>query len=356
MLPMKKNLVRGFAIGLYLGMLVCVDRAACEEPIKQINPPEVGFFEKQIDCYGIPIKSAKVVSDAALYEAKQLLGCMLKSVPDVVANLKESGSELHVIGKNQATSDLPEHRSKKGKPFDGDQDIDARTRGVGGLFASCGEENLLGLAEDRYFARRSPGSICVHEFAHTILGYGLDDNIRRLWQDQFKRSMGRGLWKGAYATTNYDEYFAELSMWYFGGLGDVGKISPVPQKGKEWLRSYDPEAFQLMEKIYTGSLRPGRMMPYAEIRSLPLSEELNLRSQLSDVPTKLKLVNRTSKTVDVFWLDFDGHRKSYGSIEPGDILVQQTFATHPWVLADRKGADLAVFVATSQPSVFVLKP
>lgn len=342
-------------IGVFVGLVFGADRAICQEQIKRINPPELGFFAKQIDCFAIPIKSADVVSDEALYKAKQLLSLMLQNVPDIVANLKESGAELHVIGRKQATSDLPEHRSKKGKPFDGDQDIDARTRGVGGLFASCGEENLLGLPEDRYYSRRSPGSICVHEFAHTILGYGLDDNIRNMWQEQFKRSTGRGLWKSAYATTNYDEYFAELSMWYFGGLGDSGSISPAPQHGKEWLRSYDNEAFQLMEKIYTGRLRPERLESFAELNSLSLYSESSLRSLASEVPTKLKFVNKTSEAVDIFWLDFEGRRQRYGSIEPGEIFVQPTYATHPWVLADKKGSALAIFVATSKPASGILR-
>jgi len=46
---------------------------------------------------------------------------------------------------------------------------DPRTRGLGGLLTSCGEENLLGLEKDRYRGR----DICVHEFAHNILGYGV---------------------------------------------------------------------------------------------------------------------------------------------------------------------------------------
>jgi hypothetical protein len=40
---------------------------------------------------------------------------------------------------------------------------------LGGLLTSCGEENLLGLEKDRYRGR----DICVQEFAHNILGYGV---------------------------------------------------------------------------------------------------------------------------------------------------------------------------------------
>jgi hypothetical protein len=116
-----------------------------------------------------------------------------------------------LLGKNQVTSDLPEYRHLKGKPFDGDLDVDQRTRGLGGLLASCGEENLLRLAVDRYAGR----DICVHEFAHSILAHGLSDEVRHRIAAQYRQSTARGLWKSAYAASNDDEFFAGLSMWYF---------------------------------------------------------------------------------------------------------------------------------------------
>jgi len=100
--------------------------------IQAINPPERGFYSKLLDYDGIPIKAHKDVSDEALYQAKARLSMMLDKLPTVRANLRSAGAELHVIGKNQVTSDLPEHRRLKGKPFDGKLTVDEHTRGLGG--------------------------------------------------------------------------------------------------------------------------------------------------------------------------------------------------------------------------------
>ncbi len=171
-------------------------------------------------------------------------------MPAIRANLAANGVELHIIGKDEVTSDLPEHRHLKGKPFEGKLTVDQRTRGLGGRLASCGEENLLHLPGDRYAGR----DICAHEFAHAIRAYGLSDDVRARIRKQYDASLARGRWKTAYAATNDDEFFAELSMWYFGTRGDLGRIKPPPKPGRDWLRKYDPEAFDLLDALYTGGL------------------------------------------------------------------------------------------------------
>jgi hypothetical protein len=115
--------------------------------IQAIEPSERDFYAKLLDYDGIPIKAPKQVSDEALFQARARLAMMLEKLPAVRRKLKAAGAELHIIGKNQVTSDLPEHRHLKGKPFDGKLTVDERTRGLGGLLTSCGEENLLRLRE-----------------------------------------------------------------------------------------------------------------------------------------------------------------------------------------------------------------
>src|SRR5205807_820888 len=128
------------------------------------------------------------------------------------------GVELHITGRSQVTTDLPEWRQDKGKPLAEYNGLtrDQRTRGMGGRLVSCGEENLLRLRGDRYHGR----DICIHEFAHAIRNFGITRTIRAQFDEQYHRSLGKGLWKGSYAATNRDEFFAELSMWYFGTHGD----------------------------------------------------------------------------------------------------------------------------------------
>jgi hypothetical protein len=199
---------------LILALAVCGQVIAADEPrITAIEPPELDFFSKQLICEGIPIKAHKDVDDKALLEAYRRLSRMLKNLPIVCQNLADVGAELQIIGNDQQTSDLPSERHWKGKPYEthGSKSvtIDQRTRGVGGLPASCGEENLLKLPVDRYKDHRD---ICTHEFAHTVLEYGFLPNVREMVRAQYQKSVSKGLWKTAYASTNPHEFFSELSI------------------------------------------------------------------------------------------------------------------------------------------------
>ncbi len=224
--------------------------AADQAVIAAINPPEDSFFAKQLDFDGIPIKAPKEVANAALFAARDRLNLLLTNLPVVRANLAAAGAELHIIGRGQVTSDLPEWRAMKGKPFDGRLTIDQRTRGMGGRLTSCGEENLLRLEKDRYRGR----DICEHEFAHCIYQYGVPQNIRDRFIAQYHRSLANGLWKESYAGSNADEFFAELTMWYFGTHGDLHMTGPKPADGPAGLKAYDPAAFALFDNFYQGRM------------------------------------------------------------------------------------------------------
>lgn len=228
-----------------------------------INPPEQEFFTKELIYYSIPIKASEVVSDAAMYEAYRRLGMLLTNFvskqPMLISNLVASGVELHLIGQHQVTSDLPEFRDLKGKhlPEYNGLTIDQRTRGMGGQLTSCAEENLLKLKWDHYYGR----DICAHEFSHAIRNEGLPLNVVAMFDEQYHRSLAKGLWKGAYSASNADEYFAELTMWYFGTHGDMNMTGPKPENGPEGLKAYDPDAYKLFDDFYSGRIHIGRINP-----------------------------------------------------------------------------------------------
>ncbi|HEY9510540.1 MAG TPA: hypothetical protein VIV82_11835, partial [Verrucomicrobiae bacterium] len=84
--------------------------------IQIIDPPEKDFFAKELSFHGIPIKAPAVVVDDALFAAYDRLREMLHNQPVAVSNLVAAKVELHIIGRNQVTTDLPEWRHDKGKP------------------------------------------------------------------------------------------------------------------------------------------------------------------------------------------------------------------------------------------------
>ena len=227
-----------------------------------IEPPEGGFYAKRLDYDGILIKAPTNVVDEALFAARGRLSMMLSNLPNARIKLHAAGAELHIIGRDQVTTDLPEWQHDKGKPLAEYNGLtrDQRTRGMGGLMTSCGEENLLKLEKDRYRGR----DICVHEFAHNILGHGVSREVRQKVREQYHRSLDHGLWVGSYGGSNFDEFFAELTMWYFGTHGDLGMKGAKPAVGRDGLKAYDPEAFMLLDDFYSGRMEPAKASPASD--------------------------------------------------------------------------------------------
>jgi alpha-glucosidase len=246
-------------------------RSSAPSRITILEPPEKEFFSKRLDFHGIPIKAHQCVVDEALLAAYDRLALLfsdlLERQPALVSNLVARGAELHIIGRDQVTTDLPEWRHDKGKKLTeyGGLTRDERTRGMGGLLTSCGEENLLRLPQDRYRGR----DICLHEFSHCLLNYGCPRDIKARFAEQRRRSLEKGLWVNSYAGSNADEFFAELSMWYFGTHGDLGMKGPKPAAGRQGLKDYDPEAFALLDDFYGGRIEIGILAPRTPAEKKP---------------------------------------------------------------------------------------
>ncbi|KAG6867745.1 hypothetical protein C0993_011699 [Termitomyces sp. T159_Od127] len=61
----------------------------------------------------------------------------------------------------------------------------------------------------------------------------------------------------------------------------------------------------------------------------------NPRSLPDTKPTKIMFVNLLQTKVSILWVDFDGKRKFYRSLDPGSSYWQPTFVDHIWeVVAD----------------------
>ena len=261
------------------------------------------FYGKYLNADGIIIRSAHVVDDRALVIASGKLRMLLARMPNAKYNLVKSKVELHIIGKDQNTSDLPEYHDQKGVTYldNGiETDIDKRTRGMGGIgTASCGEENLLRLPQDRY---AGGSDICIHEFAHTIMSTGFDDAVRAKIEAQYHKSINRGLWKNAYAATNAGEYWAELTMWYFGFHGDYainGIMKKNPADGPDGLKAYDSGGYSLLDSIYTGRIQPKLIN-----RKPSMVVSAGIASVYSAKKAKLIVINNQSHNIRLYWVDY----------------------------------------------------
>ncbi|MDQ8005836.1 MAG: hypothetical protein REI64_13615 [Pedobacter sp.] len=298
------------------------------DTIRKISPAYQQFYAKLLYNESIPIRSSIAVSDSALIVASEKMTMMLKYTENVRKNLITNGAEFHIIGKNEQTSDLPEFRHMKGVSYQDHgitTDIDKRTRGMGGIYASCGEENLLKLPLDQYAGY----DIFVHEFAHTFMDFGIDSNLRQKIVHQYKTSIGSGLWKGVYAASNAQEYWAELSSWYFGAHGDM-LPNRMSSPGRAWLRKYDPKGYSLLDSIYSGKLESGLIEKKSHLvaKGTP--------SGKSNKAAKLAIINDSNKKLMISKIDQNGTAVFFAEVLPSTSLFEDTFYTSVWLIDDGK--------------------
>ncbi len=205
------------------------------------------FYQKHVSAKGYPIVSSAKVNDYALLEAAYIVNMMLAERPDVRDAMVKSGSRLIVIGHKEYSTDIPEYAHFKPKDF-----WDRRARGFGGSrtdpVCSCAEENMLAFKGDPY----STENILIHEFAHNIHLRGMV-NIDKTFDDRLKKTyeaaLAKGLWKGAYAGTNKEEYFAEgVQSWFNNNRQNDHDHNHVNTR-KE-LVEYDPGLAAICEEVF----------------------------------------------------------------------------------------------------------
>lgn len=109
--------------------------------------------------------------------------------------------------------------------------------------------------------------------------------------------------------------------------------------GKNWC--YDLRTGQLQE-------RPGATNGTAA-GLLPLEGAPRASTRTGD-ETSVTFINRTEGEVELFWLDADGERKSYGKLAVGAERDQHTFAGHVWLVVNGNGRPLGVFQAEDKPA------
>jgi hypothetical protein len=56
------------------------------------------------------------------------------------------------------------------------------------------------------------------------------------------------------------------------------------------------------------------------------------------VPSKIAFENRTSETLRIYWIDYDGGTKLYSTLSPGNTFSASTFMTHNWIVTTLAGA------------------
>lgn len=71
--------------------------------------------------------------------------------------------------------------------------------------------------------------------------------------------------------------------------------------------------------------------------------------------TTISFFNATEGSLKIYWLDFKGDRMLYRDLPVGKAHKQQTFMTHPWLVADKEGNALAIYYPDSKPRKIILE-
>ncbi len=218
--------------------------------------PLNAWYQKYLDCDGLPVLSSINVRDEALLQARYIARHMLQRIPEAREEMIKCHFRIGVVGYKENITDLPE--CKMMTVWWPDTDWDARGRGYGATEAipvmSIGEENLIKIEgfQGRYYDE----SIMVHEFGHNV-----DFGARRAYPEfekallaAFENAKATGLWKGTYSMENDAEYFAEGAQAWFNtcrmvvpALDGSGTFKLVT---REQLKEYDPMLYDVLASIF----------------------------------------------------------------------------------------------------------
>ncbi|MBN2612600.1 MAG: hypothetical protein JXB00_13680 [Bacteroidales bacterium] len=228
-----------------------------QKNVKITAPPESlkldAFYKKYLDANGFPVISSWRVPDKALIKARDIIVAMTGLLPEpVVSKMKDTGVRVGVMARYEGTTDIPEHRYLAN---DTSLNWDVRARGLGGSMelplTTCAEENLLCYQIDKYHAE----DILIHEFAHTIHLVGIiqvDPEINSRLQKALDKALAEGKWKGTYAATNIEEYWAEGVQDWFNVNAEVpepdGKHNHINTRIE--LKEYDPGLYSILNRYF----------------------------------------------------------------------------------------------------------
>jgi hypothetical protein len=261
-------------LGCILPMQIVV---ACASPAPDVVSPPASlgadpFYTKYVDADGIPVLSSAKVPDRALLVARQIVQGMLDHRPDLAQGLAASGYRVAIMAEDESTLDLPEQRDWKRPGRDDprltrcerkhyDERIgrmtdraywNYRARGMAGKLTSGAVEDLLGQRNSRYYGQ----TIFLHEFSHDILQAirAMDPGLYRQVDRAYRSALRAGRWKGEYASTTIDEYWAVGSQFWFNS-GRIVIFDGRRILSHEDLQAYDPALYAALGTAYGTSHR-----------------------------------------------------------------------------------------------------
>ncbi|KAF9458150.1 von Hippel-Lindau disease tumor suppressor, beta/alpha domain-containing protein, partial [Collybia nuda] len=100
----------------------------------------------------------------------------------------------------------------------------------------------------------------------------------------------------------------------------------------------------LNRAIIDNPTRPGRnngttLIPIREMAALPCVWSLN-----GGASTYVTFFNNRFEAVRVYWIDMEGKKKLYETLQPGGTYQQQTYVNHPWVITTVTEPERPIYI------------
>lgn len=126
-------------------------------------------------------------------------------------------------------------------------------------------------------------------------------------------------------------------------FSDDGQTVTLLGETRNWELDLKSGKLHVVTGDHAGTAREGLS---ADLRPRP--------STRTGEETEITFVSQLDRPVEIFWLDDQGARRSYGRIAPRGRKTQHTFSGHVWLVADENGTTLDVFEATDEPDVAII--
>lgn len=198
-------------------------------------------YTQLTEANGIAIVAGPTVDARAVEAARSTVERFFAGNPSLAEELAADGAYVIVAASGRGILDLPEFRCLDDA---GARDFFDHVCGV----ADRADYPVVTVNEDDLLGRRSGPcgglNILYHELGHLVMGWVLPPadyfEVRQLYQD----AISAGKYRGEYASTNANEYFAEGTQAFFLHTDLAGR------RNRDWLRRYDPALYELLARTY----------------------------------------------------------------------------------------------------------
>lgn len=222
----------------------------------------VGFYTKYVMVYGIPVLSTDDVEDWVLFRAYDVLEIYLRKIyyeyPEIISSLIKNKANVIVIGLNEYNIEHPDWTAYEQAMGEAGK---TERRGGGALETTVLVDDLGIQDPNNWFS-----DFCglIHEFTHTMLGYGIGDadhsgarpdifeKINDAYEAAYKEYKTSGKYQeSSYDMNNYHEYFAgQVGRWFNANGTDLKVKGATRKTEREQLEAYDPAIYEICEMLF----------------------------------------------------------------------------------------------------------